>query len=76
MALQDTWHTEVLATRRKRERKKPPAPGQEVARLERLARELDTATEDATGVATKLDRDIADELFIQHRMVRSPKFEN
>ena len=69
-------HTKVLATRKARKRKTPPATPGEIERLQRAARELDTVSDDATAVSQDVGRDVADELFIQHRMVRSPKFDS
>jgi hypothetical protein len=65
-----------LATRKNRKRKAPPVNPGEIERLQRVARELDTVSADATAVGQDVGRDVADELFIQHRMVRSPKFDS
>jgi hypothetical protein len=65
-----------LATGRKRKRKTPPPNAGEVERLQRAARELDAVSDDATAVSQDVGRNVADELFIQHRMVRSPKFDS
>jgi hypothetical protein len=65
-----------LGTRKNRTRKKPPATPGEIERLQRAARELDTVTEDATTVGQDVGRGVADELFVQHQMVRSPKFDS
>lgn len=64
-----------MATPKKGKRKTPPANPGELERLQRAARELGTVSDDAAAVSQDVDRDVADELFVQHRMVRSPKFD-
>jgi len=65
----------IVATPKKGKRKTAPANPGELERLRRAARELGTVSDDAAAVSQDVGRDVADELFVQHRMVRSPKFD-
>ena len=71
----DKCHTVYLATRKTRKRKAPSLKQEEVARLQQLASDLDIATQNANAVGRDIGRELADELFVQHRLVRSPKFD-